>query len=70
MEPLITDLISLKDKFGRRFLDKSKRPLKVTRLDSLWFFLLGYLKERVYNPMPKILEDLKENIMREMKKNP
>jgi len=30
-------------------------------------FLWGYLKERVYNPMPKTLEDLKVNIMREMK---
>ena len=29
----------LKDKFGRQFLDKTKRPLKVTRLESLWFFL-------------------------------
>ena len=33
-------------------------------------FLWGYLKERVYNPMSKTLEDLKENITREMKKIP
>ena len=26
------------------------------------FFLWGYLKSKVYNPQPKTLEDLKQNI--------
>ena len=85
MEPLLTDLASLKNendsranltqkwlksKFGRQFLDKTKWPPRSPDLNLCDFFLWGYLKERVLNPMQKTLEDLKENITREMKKNP
>ena len=31
------------------------------------YFLWGYLKGRVYNPLPKTLNDLKVNIKREIK---
>ena len=31
------------------------------------FFLWGYLKDRVYNPLPRNLEDLKQNIQTEIK---
>ena len=29
-------------------------------------FLWGYLKQRVYNPLPKTLKDLESNIVREV----
>jgi hypothetical protein len=32
------------------------------------FFLWGYLKGKVYNPLPKTIDDLKANIEREIKK--
>ncbi len=38
------------------------------RLKPMWFFLWGYLKARVYSPLPKTLDDLKRNIEREIKK--
>jgi len=31
-------------------------------------FLWGYLKSRVYNPLPNNLDELKDNIIREIKK--
>jgi len=31
------------------------------------YFLWGYLKSRVYNPLPRNLDDLKANIEREIK---
>ena len=31
------------------------------------YFLWGYLKSRVYNPLPRNLDDLKANIDREIK---
>jgi hypothetical protein len=33
------------------------------------FYLWGYLKSVVYNPLPKTLDKLKANIEREIKKN-
>ena len=33
------------------------------------YFLWGYLKSRVYNPLPRNLDDLKTNIEREKKNN-
>ena len=32
------------------------------------YYLWGYLKARVYNPLPKTLDELKANIEREIKK--
>lgn len=37
------------------------------RLEPLRFFLWGFLKNKVYNPLPKTLDDLKSNIEREIK---
>ena len=38
-------------------------------LNPAYFFLWGYLKERVYlDPVPKTIEQLKNNIRREAKK--
>jgi len=36
-------------------------------LNSCDYFLWGYLKSKVYNPLPKDLDDLKANIEREIK---
>jgi len=60
----------LKSKFGHRFIDKSKWPPRSPDLNPCDFFLWGYLKDRVYNPMPQTLAELKENIQKEFKKIP
>jgi hypothetical protein len=56
----------LKGKFGSKFIDKHSWP----DLNPCDFCLRGYLKARVYNPLPKSIEDLKANIKREFKKIP
>jgi hypothetical protein len=38
----------------------------VTGPQSIRLFLWGYLKQRVYNPLPKTLEDLRSNLTREI----
>jgi len=57
----------LRSKFLDRFFDKEKWPPRSPDLNPCDFFLWGYLKERVYNPMPQSLDSLKENITREFK---
>ena len=42
-------------------------PPRSPDLNPCDFFLWGYLKARVYNPLPETLEDLKVNIEREVK---
>ena len=34
---------------------------------TILIFLRGYLKQRVYNPMPKAIDELKQNIERKIK---
>jgi len=51
-----------------KFLDKTKWPPRSPDLNPCDFFLWGYLKARVYSPLPKTLDDLKRNIEREIKK--
>ena len=60
----------LTDKFGKNFIDKDSWPERSPDLNICDFFLWGYLKARVYKPLPKNLEDLKENIEREIKNIP
>jgi len=70
MEPLLTDLSSLKNGSRVNLVVNSCARENGPQGHPTWIlviFLWGYLKERVYNPMPKTLEDLKVNIMREMK---
>ena len=57
----------LTQRFGTRFLDKTMWPPRSPDLNPCDFFLWGYLKQRVYNPLPKTLEALRMNIEREMK---
>ena len=57
----------LKEKFLTKFIDKSPWPPRSPDLNPCDFFLWGYLKGRVYNPLPKTLEDLKVNLEREIK---
>lgn len=58
----------LKSKFGNFFINKTKWPPRSPDLNPCDFFLWGYLKARVYNPLPKTINDLKKNIKREIKK--
>ena len=57
----------LKEKMGKKFMDKSKWPPRSPDLNPCDFFLWGYLKQKVYSPMPQNLDDLKANIEREIK---
>ena len=43
-------------------------PPRSPDLNPCDFFLRGYLKGKVYNPLPKTIDDLKANIEREIKK--
>jgi hypothetical protein len=58
----------LKGQFGKFFLDKTKWPPRSPDLNPCDFYLWGYLKSVVYNPLPKTLDELKSNIEREIKK--
>ena len=60
----------LHDKFGTKFISKEKWPPRSPDLNPCDFFLWGYLKERVYSPIPKNIEELKANIEREASKIP
>ena len=57
----------LKSKFDDLFVSKEKWPPYSPDLNPCDFFLWGYLKSVVYNPLPKTLNDLKVNIEREIK---
>ena len=57
----------LRSKFGDKFIDNKKWPPRSPDLNPCDYFLWGYLKSRVYNPLPKNLDDLKTNIEREIK---
>jgi hypothetical protein len=56
----------LKKKFGDRFIDKKTWPPRSPDLNPCDFFLWGYLKSRVYNPLPNNLDELKANRAREI----
>ena len=43
-------------------------PPRSPDLNPCDFFLWGYLKSKVYEPLPKTLDDLKANIEREIKR--
>lgn len=58
----------LKSKIGDKFMDKKKWPPRSPDLNPCDYFLWGYLKARVYSPLPKTLDQLKANIEREIKK--
>lgn len=57
----------LTSKFNDKFIAKQKWPPRSPDLNPCDYFLWGYLKGRVYNPLPKTLNDLKVNIEREIK---
>ena len=57
----------LKDKFDKKFIEKKQWPPRSPDLNPCDFFLWGYLKSVVYNPLPKTLDDLKANLEREIK---
>ena len=45
----------LASKFGQKFLAKGTWPARSPDLNPCDYFLWGYLKDRVYKPMPKTL---------------
>ena len=57
-----------KDKFGKKFINKYMWPPRSPDLNPCDFFLWRYLKDKVYSPLPKTLDDLKKNLEREIKK--
>ncbi len=57
----------LRSKFGEKFIDKKKWPPRSPDLNPCDYFLWDYHKSRVYNPLPRNLDDLKANIDREIK---
>jgi hypothetical protein len=58
----------LGERFGNKLVHKDLWPPRSPDLNPCDFFLCGYLKSKVYNPLPKTLDELKENIEREIKK--
>ena len=58
----------LSRKFSARFIYKKMWPPRSPDLNPCDFYLWGYLKSVAYNPLPKTLDDLKANIVREIKK--
>ena len=57
----------LRSKFGERFMTKELWPPRSPDLNPCDFYLWGYLKSVVYNPLSRTLDDLKANIEREIK---
>ena len=49
-------------------MTKKQWPPRSPDLNPCDYFLWGYLKSKVYKPLPKTLDDLKENITREIQK--
>lgn len=68
--PHTADLVQewLSSKLLDKFIDKTQWPPRSPDLNPCDYFLWGYLKSKVYNPLPKNLNDLKSNIEREIKK--
>ena len=49
-------------------MTKKQWPPRSPDLNPLDYFLQGYLKSKEYNSLPTTLDDLKENIAREIQK--
>ena len=50
-----------------KFIDKFKRPPRSPDMNAYNFFLWGYQEGRVYDQLPKYLENLKINIVTAIK---
>jgi len=57
----------LTDRFSTKFINKFDWPPRSPDLNPCDYFLWGYLKARVYSPLPKSIDELKVNIKREIK---
>jgi hypothetical protein len=58
----------LGDKFKAKLVHKDSCPPRSSDPNPCDSILWGHLKSKVYDPLPKILDDLKANIEREIKK--
>jgi hypothetical protein len=56
----------LTERFGEKLIAKNEWSPRSPDLNPCDYFLWGYLKQRVYNPLPKTLEDLRSNLSREI----
>lgn len=57
----------LEERFGKKFIDSKTWPPRSPDLNPCDFSLWGFLKQKVYNPKPNTVFELKENIIREIK---
>ena len=55
-------------KFGGKFVNKEMWPPRSPDLNPCDNYLWGNLKQTIYNPLPKTIDDLKANIVRDCKK--
>ena len=69
--PHTTNIVQnwLSEKFSTKLVDKKMWPPRSSDMNPCDYFLWGYLKSVVYNPLSKTLDDLKTNITREIKKS-
>jgi hypothetical protein len=54
------------ERFGEKIIAKNEWPPRSPDLNPCDYFLRSYLKQRVDNPLPKTLEDLRSNLTREI----
>ncbi|KAL4467937.1 hypothetical protein ABPG72_022851 [Tetrahymena utriculariae] len=57
----------LKQQFGEKFIEKEFWPPRSPDLNPCDFYLWGHLKSKVYTPSPSNIDELKQNIEREIK---
>ena len=57
----------LTSKFSEYFVNKKQWPPRSPDLNLCDFYLWGYLKSRVFMPLPKSIQELKANIEKEIK---
>jgi hypothetical protein len=56
----------LTERFGEKIITKNEWPPRSPDLNPCDYLLWDFLKKRVYNQLPKKLEDLRSNLTREI----
>jgi hypothetical protein len=60
----------LTERFGEQFIAKNEWSPRSPDLNPCDYFVWVYLNQRVYNPLPKTLKDLRSNLTREIENIP
>jgi hypothetical protein len=60
----------LTERFGEKFNAKNEWSPRSPDLNPCDYFVWGFLKQRVYTPLPKTLEDLRSNFTSEIENIP